>query len=260
MKGLNEFGLVLKLVDFYNAQGVFAKSKAIPLDSYGAAEYLALVAYPNNKDNHHRIKFRDAMLSAALKDYTRINGIGASYRNKLESDLGIKEDMIWRDINRAITGGTQKVGGGTKKIMHRLHAYHVFRAYDKSLSDGAGLTFEHVLGHISTVYESKQSKVSEPRTRIENLKRIFRESRPVLHLTWGMVSSFQSKGWTNENNQICHGVKSAITDPSWIVEALDVSKAVLGLELVEHEAHKYDGVQRRAHMFTPEEIIHLYVE
>lgn len=108
------------------------------------------------------------------------------------SNLWINECFLVFYAQRA--GDSNKLGGGTKKLLDRFHAYHVFRAYDNALSDDAGLTFEHVLGHISTVYESKQSKVSQPETRIENLKRTFRQSRPVLHLTWGIVDSFQSKG------------------------------------------------------------------
>ncbi|MDK9761899.1 hypothetical protein KI743_07775 [Vibrio sp. D420a] len=258
MADLVELGL--ELVDFYKSEGLFSKSQAISNDVRGAADYLALVAYPAEEDNHHRIKFRDAMLSAALKEYTKNKGISAKERNSLEKHLCIQENMIWRDIDRAITGGPNKVGGGTKKLLDRFHAYHVFRAYDNALSDDAGLTFEHVLGHISTVYESKQSKVSQPETRIENLKRTFRQSRPVLHLTWGIVDSFQSKGWSNENNQLSLGVKPAIFDPSWIAKALELSKVVLGLQLVEHEAHKCNGRKYRGHKFAPDEIIHLFPE
>ena len=173
--------------------------------------------------------------------------------------LGLEKEMIWRDIDRAITGGTKKDGGGTKKLIDRFHAYHAFRSYDNALSDDAGLTFEQVLGHISTVYESKQSKISEPEVRIENLKRTFRHSRPVLHLTWGVIESFKRKGWTNDKGQLCYGVKPAIYDPSWLPEALDTAKIVLGLQLLEYESEKLNGKKLRSHKFDPKEVIHVHL-
>ncbi|ABZ74899.1 hypothetical protein Shal_0323 [Shewanella halifaxensis HAW-EB4] len=250
--------LGLSLVDKYQHAGIFRKSCRIPNNIFGSADYLALVAYPSIRSDEKRSNFKDAMLSALLKESCKTRGIRKADKTMLAQRLGLSKDMIWRDIDRAITGGTKKDGGGTKKLIDRFHSYHVFRAYDSALSDDANLTFEQVLGEISTAYESQQSKVSDSETRIENLKRTFRQSRPVLHLTWGLVESFKLKGWATDTGQLCYGVKPAIHDPSWLPEALDLAKIVLGLQLVEYESAKLNGKRLRSHKFDPQEIIYIH--
>lgn len=247
------------LVDSYRDNGSFSRVDLVSNNVCGSADFMALIAYPLLKDNDKRKRFKDAMLNAAFKETCQRKKLNSKTREQLAEVLGLDTEMIWRDIDRAITGGVQKkIGGGTKKIIDRLHSYHVFRAYDHALEDDAGLTFEEILSRISVVYESKQSKFSDPKTRIENLKRTFRLSRPVMHLTYGMVESFKLKGWTNDNNQLCYGVKPAIYDPSWLPEALKVAKTVLGLQLVEYESIKRKGKKYRNHLFDPQEIIHVH--
>lgn len=260
MSELVELGF--SYVDKYRSENKFCKSLSIPNNSIGAAEYLAWVAYPNDEDVRHRTKFRNAMLNAALNDYCKRKSVGRHEKLKLLKQFGILKDMIWRDIDIAITGGTEKAGGGTKKLSDRFHAYHAFRAYDKSLEDNAGLSFRSVLEHISTAYESKHLKVSDIESRINSFKRTFRQSRPVLHLTWGIVDSFTSKGWTNDKGQLCYGVKPAILDPSWLPEAIEQSRLILGLQLVEDLQDKVQGKPYRDHKFDAKEVIdlHLYLK
>ncbi|EGR5854860.1 hypothetical protein AAHL06_002760 [Vibrio parahaemolyticus] len=251
MKESVELGFLV--VDKYRAENVFFSSFLVPNNHIGAAEYLAWVAYP--KDKKHRAKFRNAMLNAAINDYCKRRSVSKYEKIRLLNQHGISKDMIWRDIDIAITGGTEKVGGGTKKLIDRLHAYHVFRAYDKSLENEANLSFGTVLEKISRAYESEYLKSSDIESRINSFKRIFRQSRPVLHLTWGMVDSFISKGWANENGQLCYGVKPAILDPSWLPEALEKSKMILGLQLVENFQGKSHKKNLRDHKFDAKEII-----
>lgn len=256
MSDLVELGLTF--VDEYCCKDIFKRIVCISNDISGAADFISLVAYPLKKDDKHRVRFRDAMLNAALNGYCKRKSICKNEKSKLIRQLGIQKPLIWRDIDSAITGGTKKLGGGTKKLTERFHAYHVFRAYDNALADDAGLSFRHVLEHISTAYESNHLKVSDIESRIHSFKRTFRQSRPVLHLTYGLVESFKSKGWTNEYGQLCYGVKPAILDPSWLPEAIEISKVVLGLQLAEHEQGNLKGQQLRGHKFDPKEIVYLY--
>ena len=257
MSELVELGFFL--VDKCRTKNGFHRTLSIQNNSIGAAEYLAWVAYPNDKDVRHRTKFRNAMLHAALNDYCKRKSVDKHEKLKRLKQFGIPKDMIWRDIDIAITGGTTKTGGGTKKLIDRFHAYHAFRAYDKSLGDNAGLSFRSVLDHISTAYESEHLKFSDIESRIHSFKRTFRESRPVLHLTWGIVDSFTSKGWANEKGQLCHGVKPAILDPTWLPEALEQSKLILGLQLVEDLQEKVQEKTLRVHKFDAREVIDLHL-
>lgn len=243
----------LMLCENYLHKEKFNKINYLSNNYLGAATYMAFVAYPSNKK--YRDKFKEAMINAYLVDYSKMQGVKRTKKELLQK-LGIK-DMIWRDIDRAITGGGRKVGGGTRKLIDRFHSYHAFRAYDQAISNNKNISFQTVLGEISKGYESSGSKMSDPYTRIENLKRVFRESRPVLHLTWGLVESFKGKGWTNNIGQLSCGVKPAIYDPSWLVNAIDLSKVVLGLQLLEYESMKMNGNQLRNHKFDPNEIIWL---
>jgi hypothetical protein len=234
----------------------FAWTGYVSNDTSGAADYLALLAYPCPKDDQRRIRFRDALLSACvIDDYKKHKD--EFRKNRLMASFQIDQLMIWRDIDRAITGGTSKLGGGVKRLVDRFHAYHVFVAYDKALAEDANLTFENVLGHISTAYESPRSMLQDQEDRIDNLKKVFRASRPVLHLVFGYVRSCISKGWINEQGQIVHW-KQAIYDPSWLREALDIAEVVLGMQLIEYESKLRTGKQLRGHLFDPSEITHIY--
>lgn len=234
----------------------FAWTGCVLNDTSGAADYLALLAYPCPKDDQRRIRFRDALLSAlVIDDYKKHKD--EFRKNRLMASFQLAKLMIWRDIDRAITGGLNKLGGGVKKLIDRFHAYHVFAAYDKALAEDANLTFENVLSHISTVYESPRSKLQDPKDRIGNLKKVLRVSRPVLHLVFGYVRSCASKGWINDQGQILHW-KQAIYDPSWLSEALDIAEVVLGMQLIEHESKLITGKQLRRHEFEPSEITHIY--
>lgn len=255
MSELTELGL--SLVNQYCSEGIFGRIGTISSDISGAADFIAIVAYPLKKDDKQRAKFRDAILSAALIEYCSRKSIGKDEKDKLIKSFGIKKTPIWRDINIAITGGTQKLGGGTKKLTDRFHSYHAFRAYDKALAENSGMSFKHVLHHISVAYESNHLKISDIESKNNSFKRTFRQSRPVLHLTWGLVETFKSKGWTNTEGQLSYGVKQAILDPSWIPEAIELSKIVLGLQLVEHEQENRLGRNLRGHKFEPKEIIYL---
>lgn len=263
MSELTELGL--SLVNKYCSEGIFSRIGTISSDISGAADFIAIVAYPLKKDDKQRAKFRDAMLSAALIEYCSRNSVGKGEKDRLIKSFGIKKTPIWRDIDIAITGGTkvifkdgrEKIGGGTKKLTDRFHAYHVFRAYDKALADNSRISFKDVLHRISTAYESNHLKVSDIESKNNSFKRTFRQSRPVLHLTWGLVESFRSKGWTNTEGQLSYGVKQAILDPSWLPEAIELSKIVLGLQLAEHEQENLLGKTLRDHKFEPKEIIYL---
>lgn len=248
------------LVRLYASNSLSDKSFAwtgyVSNDTSGAADYLALLAYPCPKDDQRRIRFRDALLSAlVIDDYKKHKD--EFRKNRLMASFQLDKLMIWRDIDRAITGGPKKLGGGVKKLIDRFHAYHVFAAYDKALAEDANLTFENVLSHISTVYESSRSKLQDPEDRIDNLKKVLKVSRPVLHLVFGYVRSCASKGWINDQGQILHW-KQAIYDPSWLREALDIAEVVLGMQLIEHEFKLRTGKQLRTHKFEPSEITHIY--
>ncbi|WP_419571573.1 hypothetical protein [Rheinheimera sp.] len=234
----------------------FARTGYVSNDTSGAADYLALLAYPCSTEDSKRIKFRNALLSAVvIDDYKTHKDI--IRRNALIASFQLDKLMIWRDIDRAITGGPNKLGGGVKRLIDRFHSYHVFAAYDKALSDDAHLTHENVLSHISTAYESPRSKLQDAEDRLVNLKKVFRASRPVLHLVYGLVRSFASKGWVNDQGQILHW-KQAIYDSSWMNEALEIAEVILGMQLVEHESKLKTGKQLRGHLFDPSEITHIY--
>lgn len=236
----------------------FARVAHISNDTSGAADYLALLAYPSPKDDSRRIHFRNALLSAFVRDEIK----NSNDKSKVDVDslmvsFELDKLMIWRDIDRAITGGVKKrTGGGVKKLIDRFQAYHAFCAYDRALSDGASLTWETVLSRISKAYESERSRLQDPDDRIDNLKKIFRASRPVLHLVFGYIRSISSKGWTNEKGQIPHLI-SSIYDPSWLKDALDISEVVLGMQLIEHESKLKIGKKLRGHTFEPSEITHI---
>lgn len=234
----------------------FARTGYVSNDTSGAADYLALLAYPCLTDDAKRLRFRNALLSAfVIDDYKKHQD--EFRKHKLMVCFELDKLMIWRDIDRAITGGPNKLGGGVKRLIDRFRAYHVFVAYDKALAEDANLTFENVLSHISTAYESTRSILQEQENRIDNLKKVFRASRPILHLVSGYVRSCISKGWINEQGQILHW-KQSLYDPSWLREALELAEVVLGIQLIEHESKLRTGKQLRGHLFDPAEITHIY--
>ncbi|MCS4306904.1 hypothetical protein M2404_001229 [Rheinheimera pacifica] len=224
-------------------------------DCSGAADYLALLAYPLESEDSKRINFKNAMLSALVRSECKGKGMSA-IKAKMIEQFGLSDLMIWRDIDRALTGSPNKLGGGVKKLKDRLHSHHVFVAYDSSLSQNAGCSFNDVLSHISSAYESRRSTFQEPDFRLDNLKKIFRASRPVIHLTYGYVISCQSIGLANDLGQVPH-INKMLRNPNWLGKALELSEVVLGLQLYEYESELKTGKKLRGHKFNPTEVVHL---
>lgn len=248
------------LVEHYRKNDKFKSSYTLNCSQKGAAEYLARIAYPHLVDHKRHRRFIDAMLSALIRDITKTN-IEKRLQYKLIEDFELDKLLIWRDIDTAITGKGEagKIGGGIGKIIERFHAYHAFMAYDFSLEKDASVTFIDTLSRVSTAYESKGSALSDKDTRLTHLKRAFRQSRPVLHLTGGLIESFLKKGWCNDRLQLNRGVKPALVDPSWLTYASEVGDLILGCQLLEHESGLRSGVKIRKHKFEPSEVIDVHI-
>lgn len=245
------------LLERYRRINAFHISIPIELSAVGAATYMSWVAYPLVSQKKRRERFSHAMLSGAIRDYSKLKG-DPDAKQRLMLALGIDSLLIWRDIDSSITGKGDKIGGGTGKIIDRFHAYHAFMAYDNALERQLSVSFYDVLSKISTAYESVGSSLSDEETRLDHLKRDFREGRPVLHLTGGLIESHRDKGWGNEFGQLNLGVKPAIFDWSWLSRAIDVSQLILGLQLLEYESESKNGKKLRRHAFNPSEVVDVY--
>ena len=248
-----------ELVDLYafgkSPERSFSRVGWVSDDCSGAADYLALLAYPLESEDSKRLKFRNAMLSALVRSECKNRGMSAT-KDSMIDQFELPDLMIWRDIDRALTGGPNKVGGGVRKLIDRLHSYHVFTAFDSSLSQNAKTSFNDVLSHISTVYESPRSKIQDAEFRLDNLKKVFRASRPVIHLTYGYVVSCQSIGLANDLGQVPH-IYKVLSNPSWLSKAVEISEVVLGMQLYEYESALKTGIKLRAHKFAPAEVVYL---
>lgn len=255
---MDEFVKVsLQLLKQYRKNQDFLRSVPIEFSSVGAATYMSWVAYPSANQSNRRERFSQAMLSGAIREYGKLKR-DICKRDRLMQALGVGSLLSWRDIDSAITGKGQKIGGGTRKIIDRFHSYHAFMSYDNALERQLSVSFYDVLSKISTVYESVGSSISDEETRLDHLKRDFREGRPVLHLTGGLIESHRSKGWCNECGQLNQGVKPAIFDWSWLNQAIDVSQLILGLQLLEYESESKNGKKLRRHAFNPSEVVDVY--
>lgn len=247
----------LHLLEQYRKNNAFHRSIPIEFSSVGAATYMSWVAYPLAIQNKRRERFSHAMLSGAIREYGKVKGdLGA--RERLMLALGIDSLLSWRDIDSAITGKGDKIGGGTGKIIDRFHSYHVFMSYDNVLQRQLSVSFYDTLSEVSTVYESAGSSLSDEEIRLDHLKRDFREGRPVLHLTGGLIEAHRSKGWCNELGQLNQGVKPAIFDWDWLNQAIKISQLILGMQLLEYESELENGKKLRSHAFNPSEVVDIY--
>ncbi|WP_028863230.1 hypothetical protein [Psychromonas aquimarina] len=239
-----KFGLAL--VKQYASENVFERIETLSLDIYGAVDFIALMAFPNVKDEKRKKRFSKAILNA----YYRTSGKAHIQELPEHFTKEIDSKWPWKNID-------QSINSGIRRLIIRFHSYHVFRFHDNALEKDPNHSFGSSIDYISTAYETNREKISDRAIRSNNHKRDFQHSRPVLHLTWGFVEACKTMGWTNELGQLSYGIRIAIENPSWLVEAIDTANLVLGLQLVEHCVANTSGKNLRKHKFDPAEIIYV---
>lgn len=236
-----------KLTDriFLNYQPMFAKTYLICDGAIGCAQYLALLAYPSVKEVLARNKFFASMISAYCRFYDK--NLLNEFRDcpkEIQDAWLIKKH--WRTMKKTLN----KVTGRLKK---RHHAYHAYAAYNQSILDGAGKSFEEILSWISQAYESEGSKLQDPKGRIENLKtKIHRPCRPIYHLVQGYYEEHLIHYPISER----HPMK-ALIDSDWLEGAIIRARKKLATELLDYDLNKH-GIQKSQKLkFEPSEIVHL---
>ncbi|MFM2477125.1 hypothetical protein [Celerinatantimonas sp. MCCC 1A17872] len=230
---------------FLYYQPLFSKTYLICDGAIGAAQYLALLAYPLSKEDSERIKFFSSMVSAYCRAFDE-ELLSQLYSQPKEIQNAWLIKKPWKLIE-------QTLSKGTKRLQKRLQAYHAYTAYNQSVLDSAGKSFEEILSWCSQAYESRRSKLQDEKSRLENLKRtIHRSSRPVYHLIRGYYVEHLVHYAIYERHPT-----QALVDSSWLERAIVTSRRMLAAELVGYDYYKKDLHKPLKLKFDPKEIIHL---
>jgi hypothetical protein len=232
---------------FISYQTNFAQTYLILDGTIGCAQYLALLAYPSQKPKEisHRIKFFTSMISAYSRIYD--NTLVSMFKEQpkdIQNAWLIKQP--WKLIDQTISKGTHR-------LEQRLQAYHAYTEYNNAILNSADKSFEELLSWSARVYESDRSKLQDPKSRLENLKRIIhRSSRPVYHLIHGYYEEHLKHYPLAQR----HPTK-ALLAPDWLEKAIITSRQKLASELLDFHFVKR-GLQKPLKLkFTPSEVLHL---
>lgn len=230
---------------FLYYQPLFAKTYHINGGYFGAAQYLALLAYPSKKEYPEMIKYFTSMISAYCRIYDKEQYDFFEKQSKeIQNAWLIKQP--WKNID-------QTIRKGTKKLQKRLQAFHAYAAYDKAILNESNKTFEELLSWHSQAYESKRSKEQDEKHRLENLKRtIHRPSRPVYHLIEGYYEEHLIHYPLHERHPV-----AALINSDWLERAIILARRRLSYELLDYHLNKQELQKPLKVKFEPTEIIHL---
>ncbi|TWX73151.1 hypothetical protein [Colwellia sp. C1TZA3] len=151
------------------------------------------------------------------------------------------------------------------RLESSFHAYHGYKSYEKSITDGKKTSFEDVFSHISTAYESKISKMSgkatgkdgDSKTRIKNLLKVHKRYVSVIHLIDGLVYSLRLLNiGINEMGQLTH-YRALIENPEWLEKAVTEGRLKLSTELLDYKIKTNEGGSHVKLVFNPSKIIHV---
>lgn len=233
---------------------VFSECNIICEGFMGAAQFLAIIAFPDN------VKRRNDFYSATMNAYcrTRTNFDQTKLPKEIIVAWHLKPLRPWKRIN-------QTISGGVSRLEKSFHAYHGYKSYEKSIIDGNKTSFEDVFSHISTVYESKISKVSgqatgkngDSQTRIKNLLKVHKRYVPVIHLIDGLVYSLKLLNiGVNDIGQLTH-YRALIENTGWLEKAVIEARVKLSTELLDYEIKINGGWSHVKLVFNPSKIIHV---
>lgn len=230
---------------FLHYQPMFAKTYHINDGYIGAAQYLALLAYPTKKEYSAMIKYFSSMVSAYCRSYDKEQyDFFEQQPEEIQNAWLLKKP--WRNID-------QTLRKGAKKLQKRLQAYHAYAAYDKAILNESNKTFEELLSWSSKAYESNRSKEQDERHRLENLKRtVHRPSRPVYHLVEGYYEEHLIHYPVHERHPV-----AALKNSEWLERAIILARRRLACELVDFHLNKQGRQKPLRVKFEPTEIIYL---
>lgn len=230
---------------FLHYQPLFAKTYYINDGYFGAAQYLAILAYPARKEYSAMIRYFTSMISAYCRTYDKEQYDFFEKQPKEIQDIWLLKQP-WKNID-------QTIRKGSKKLQKRLQAFHAYSAYDKAILNESNKTFEELLSWHSQPYESKRSQEQDEKHRLENLKpTIHRPSRPVYHLIEGYYEEHLLHYPLHERHPV-----AALINSDWLERAIILARRRLSCELLDYHFNKRELQKPLKVKFEPTEIIHL---
>ncbi|WP_445946232.1 hypothetical protein [Shewanella sp.] len=192
------------------------------LESFGAIEFLAILAYPLPTENEKRLKFILANVSGVNKKYK----LGLNTKERRSINRNRWKLTTIEKINYATDRGAERI---TKRLMHAQAVEHYLK--EQVLFEGDNpKSFAQSLYAVMDLYSSEYTRrLSDPDDTKSNQRTVFESSKPVIHYSMAYWQVLLAEGRDPQD------YLGAIVNPEWLPKVIAYGNNFLAIE---HETSK----------------------